>query len=160
MHLQAAALMNIEFKPAPPHFAAEYIRLRGLTRENAISEERLRTLGITAQTWANDIRSKVLQGFIAQSGQDIVGYCFGDTASGEVVVLAVGPSHENQGVGRQLLALVVEQLGLLGHKRLFLGCASDSKVRSYGFYRHLGWRSTGTIDERGDEILELVQQWV
>jgi hypothetical protein len=27
-------------------------------------------------------------------------------------------------------------------------------VRSYGFYRHLGWRSTGSFDDRGDEILE------
>jgi hypothetical protein len=40
--------MSIEFKAAPPDFAAEYIRLRGMTRENAVSEERLRALGITA----------------------------------------------------------------------------------------------------------------
>jgi ribosomal protein S18 acetylase RimI-like enzyme len=150
--------MSIEFKLAPPDFAAEYIRLRGLTRENAVSEDRLRSLGITAESWANDIRSNELQGFISQSGQELVGYCFGDTRSGEVVVLAVRPTHERQGVGRRLLALVVEQLGLLGHKRLFLGCSSDPKVRSYGFYRHLGWRSTGTVDERGDEVLELLRQ--
>jgi ribosomal protein S18 acetylase RimI-like enzyme len=150
--------MSIEFKLAPPEFAAEYIRLRGLTRENAVSEDRLRSLGITAETWANDIRSNALQGFISQSGQELVGYCFGDTRSGEVVVLAVSPTHESQGVGRRLLALVIEQLGLLGHERLFLGCSSDPKVRSYGFYRHLGWRSTGTVDERGDEVLELLQQ--
>ena len=24
-----------------------------------------------------------------------------------------------------------------------------------GFYRHLGWRSTGTVDRLGDEVLEL-----
>ena len=34
--------MTVHFKSAPPEAAAEYIRLRGLTRENAVSEERLR----------------------------------------------------------------------------------------------------------------------
>ena len=45
-----SAQMSVEFKAAPPDFAAEYIRLRGMTRENAVSEERLRALGITAET--------------------------------------------------------------------------------------------------------------
>ena len=150
--------MSIEFKAAPPEFAAEYIRLRGMTRENAVSEERLRALGITAETWANDIQSTELQGFVAQSNNELAGYSFGNTKSGEVVVLAVRPAYEGQGIGQRLLSLVVEQLSLRGHKRLFLGCSSDPKVRSYGFYRHLGWRSTGIADERGDEILELLQQ--
>ncbi|MBM3596245.1 MAG: GNAT family N-acetyltransferase [Alphaproteobacteria bacterium] len=150
--------MSIEFKAAPPDFAAEYIRLRGMTRENAVSEERLRALGITAETWANDIQSTELQGFVAQSNNELAGYCFGNTKSGEVVVLAVRPAYEGQGIGQRLLSLVVEQLSLRGHKRLFLGCSSDPKVRSYGFYRHLGWRSTGAADERGDEILELLQR--
>ena len=148
--------MRIEFKSAPSHFAAEYIRLRGLTRENAVSEERLRSLGITAETWANDILSTELQGFMAQSDQEIVGYCFGQTKTGEVVVLAIHPAFERQGIGQELLALVVDQLRQRGHSKLFLGCSSDPAVRSYGFYRHLGWCSTGTVDERGDEILELL----
>jgi GNAT superfamily N-acetyltransferase len=148
--------MTIEFKSAPPDLAAEYIRLRGMTRENAISDERLRALGITADSWANDIRSGELQGVVALFGTQMVGYCFGNAGSGEVVVLAVRPAFEGQGIGQRLLALVVELLGSLGHKRLFLGCAADPAVRSHGFYRQLGWRSTGTVDERGDEVLELV----
>ena len=45
-------------------------------------------------------------------------------------------------------------LAALGHQRLFLGCSADPQSRSYGFYRHLGWRSTGEFDAHGDEILE------
>jgi len=26
----------------------------------------------------------------------------------------------------------------------------------YGFYRHLGWRSTGTFDAAGNEVLEYI----
>ena len=148
--------MNIEFKPAPPHFSAEYIRLRGLTRENAVSEERLRELGITAESWASDIQSEQLQGIVAFFKDEIIGYCFGNSNSGEVVVLAVRPAFEGQGVGKRLLLLVVELLHAHGHTKLFLGCSTDPTVRSYGFYRYLGWRSAKAVDAHGDEVLEFL----
>ena len=140
---QEVAPMNIEFKPAPPHCSAEYIRLRGLTRENAVSEERLRELGITAASWASDIQSGQLQGIVAFSEDEVIGYCFGNSNSGEVVVLAVLPAFEGQGVGRQLLLLVVELLHALGHTKHFIAMRIDGSgaapiqvtieaVRAYG----------------------------
>jgi GNAT superfamily N-acetyltransferase len=92
------------------------------------------------------------------AGTEMAGYCFGSSATGEVIVLALLPVHEGHGVGRHLLNLVVSHLGALGHERLFLGCSSDPSVRSYGFYRRLGWQSTGAVDSHGDEVLELVRQ--
>ena len=86
----------------------------------------------------------------------MAGYCFGSSSSGEIVVLALLPAFENRGIGRELLRRVVERLRGFGHRRLFLGCASDPSVRSFGFYRHLGWRSTGRVDRHGDEELELL----
>jgi ribosomal protein S18 acetylase RimI-like enzyme len=148
--------MQIEYRPATPQDAHECVRIRGLTRENAISGPRLASLGITGESWANDIRSEELPGFICTVDDEIAGYCFGSSTTGEVMVLALLPACEDQGIGRELLNLVVTQLRALGHKRLFLGCSSDPSVRSYGFYRHLGWRSAGDIDRYGDEVLELV----
>jgi GNAT superfamily N-acetyltransferase len=149
--------MAIVIQPAPPELAADYIRLRGLTRENAVSAERLRARGITAESWAGDMQSGELQGFVALAGGQLAGYCFGHGRSGEVVVLALHPSFEGQGIGRRLLARVVQVLRGQGHARLFLGCSADPAVRSHGFYRHLGWRSTGRLDAHGDEELELLQ---
>lgn len=146
--------VTIEYRSALPGDAAECIRLRGLTRENAISERRLAELGITTQSWAEDIRSGELPGYICRDGDQMVGYCFGASRTGEIVVLVVVPSHEGHGIARRLLGLASDALAQLGHKRLFLGCSSNPNVRSYGFYRHLGWRSTGEIDQYGDEILE------
>ena len=71
------------------------------------------------------------------------------------MVLALLPEYENRGLGRQLLGTVVQQLRDNGHRRLFLGCSPNPSRRSFGFYRHLGWRSTGTSDRFGDEVLEL-----
>ena len=147
--------MHLEYRPAQPEDAAECVAVRGATRENAYSEEQLRSIGITAKSWGDNIRSGALPGHVCVSGGDIVGYCFGSRDAGEIEVLVVLPDFEGRGVGRELLDRTARTLARLGHRRLFLGCSPDPTSRSYGFYRHLGWRSTGTFDHRGDEILEI-----
>ena len=146
--------MPLNFRPATPNDIPACLVLRGRTRQNAISVERLAAMGITVESWANDVRSGSLPGFVCTDEEHIVGYCFGDKASGEVVVLALLPAYEARGIGKHLLVLVVNLLADAGHKRLFLGCASDPATRCHGFYRHLGWVSTGTFDPAGDEVLE------
>jgi len=127
-----------------------------MTPENAVSVERLASGGITAESWAQDIASGKLPGWVSTSHDEMAGYCFGDSTTGEIVVLALLPEYESRGLGRKLLAIVTEHLRALGYRALFLGCASDPQVRSYGFYRHLGWQSTGNHDHCGDEVLELI----
>jgi len=147
--------MPLTFRPATPEDVPACVVLRGQTRENAVSVERLAAAGITAESWAGDVRSGSLPGFVCTDDEAIVGYCFGDKTSGEVVVLALLPSCESRGIGKRLLDLVVGVLVAAGHARLFLGCSPDAATRSYGFYRHLGWTSTGRMDAAGDEILEI-----
>ena len=69
-------------------------------------------------------------------------------------MLVLLPAWEDRGIGRVLLDQMMADLRARGHHRLFLGCSADPKVRSYGFYRHLGWVSTGGADAHGDEMLE------
>ena len=131
------------------------IDIRGRTRENAVSATRLAELGITAESWAGQVTRGELLGWTASAADGVVGYCFGDAATGEIVVLAVLPDAEGRGLGRQLLDATVADLQRRGHVRLFLGCSANPAVRSYGFYRHLGWRPTGRIDKLGDEELAI-----
>jgi GNAT superfamily N-acetyltransferase len=151
----AASSSLLTYRPAIPEDIPACLDLRGKTRENAISAERLAAMGITIESWTEDLRAGTLPGYVCTDQEAIAGYCFGEAATGEVVVLALLPAYEHWGVGRQLLGLVVEHLRLLGHHRLFLGCSADPRTRSHGFYRHLGWTSTGTFDRAGDEVLEL-----
>ena len=144
----------LAYRAAQPEDAAACVALRGQTRENAVSPERLRAMGITVQTWGEDIRREELPGHICSSEGRMVGYCFGSRSEGEIVVLALLPAFEGRGIGKELLGRMSRDLAALGHQRLFLGCSADPTSRSYGFYRHLGWRSTGELDGRGDEILE------
>lgn len=148
--------MALNFRPAAVADIAACIDIRGRTRENAVPAQRLAAMGITADSWAKDVETGALSGFVCTEGDRIAGYCFGDIASGEVVVLALLPQYEAQGAGRRLLDLVIGRLGAAGHQRLFLGCSADPKTRSYGFYRHLGWCATGAFDRFNDEILEFL----
>ncbi|MFZ6692563.1 GNAT family N-acetyltransferase [Undibacterium sp. SXout20W] len=144
----------IIYRTAQPDDIATCIIIRGQTRENAISEARLAELGITQESWAHSVQVGELPGVVAEVDGQMIGYCFGDTESGEIVVLALLPKFEGLGAGKELLPRVIEILREKGHRRLFLGCSSNPAVRSYGFYRHLGWTSTRQIDHYGDEILE------
>lgn len=142
-------------RPATPQDITACIEIRGLTRENAVTAPRLAEFGITAASWSADVRQGLLMGFVAEDAAELVGYCFGNVPSGEIVVLALLPAYEGRGVGRQLLTLAVDYLKMHRHSRLFLGCSSDPSHRSYGFYRRLGWLPTGRQDRLGDEVLEL-----
>ncbi|HBP6416814.1 N-acetyltransferase family protein [Pseudomonas aeruginosa] len=149
-------MTNLTFRPANPDDASLCIKIRGLTRENAFSEEELGALGITTESWSTGIRDGSCPGFVACMDGQMIGYCFGDRDTGEIVVLALLPAYEGRGIGKTLLAMMIEKLEDQGFQRLFLACSSDPNVRSYSFYRHLGWKPTGERDESGDEILELL----
>ncbi|WP_295517713.1 GNAT family N-acetyltransferase [uncultured Stenotrophomonas sp.] len=147
--------MTIHYRRALPSDAAACIDLRGRTRENAFSAAQLAELGITVDSWAAGIAEGDFIGRIAEYNGTVIGYGFADRDSGEVLVLALLPDYEGRGIGKRLLQEVVELAHEAGHSRLFLACSADPRSRSHGFYRHLGWRPTGEVDEAGDEILEL-----
>jgi GNAT superfamily N-acetyltransferase len=146
--------MTLSFRSASPDDISTCIDIRGKTRENAVSVARLREFGVTLESWRHDVATGKLLGHVCLDDEAIVGYCFGDSKTGEVVVLALLPPWEGKGLGKQLLNRVVADLAQLGFKRVFLGCSSNPNVRSHGFYRHLGWVSTGTFDKLNDEVLE------
>ena len=149
---------NLKYRPALPEDAAECVLVRGKTRQNSASEEWLRSIGVTSESWGENIRSGALPGHVCIVDGKIVGFCFGVRDTGEIQVLALLPAFEKRGIGRELLNRTNKELAKLGHSRLFLGCSPDPASKSYGFYRHLGWRSTGTFDQYGDEILEIFVQ--
>ena len=152
--MHRALTASTHFRPATPGDIARCIEIRGLTRENAVSASRLAELGITEASWSMQVGSDTLPGFVCTVEGRIVGYCFGSGGTGEVVVLAMLPQYEGLGLGKALLGLCMAELRSRGQTRLFLGCSANPAHRSHGFYRHLGWRPTGSVDAHGDEILE------
>jgi len=145
---------TLHFRHAVSSDVGKCVEVRGQTRENALSVAELEDLGITAESWGAAVEAGRLSGLLCLVEGQIVGYCFGDTLTGEIVVLAMLPAYEGRGIGKLLLTAIVQELQSAGFKRLYLGCSCEPTCRSYGFYRHLGWKSTGTYDKSGDEILQ------
>lgn len=131
--------------------------VRARTRENPASITRLAALGITPESTAKAIAGRRVRGWVCTAGGIAVGFCTGYSDTGEVMVLAVLPEYEARGIGRRLLMLVVEWLRSCNNHRIWLAASPDPKVRAYGFYRSLGWHTTGERLQNGDEILVLVQ---
>ena len=120
---------NLKYRPALPEDAAECVVVRGRTRQNAASEEWLRSIGITSESWGQNIRSGALPGHVCIVDGKIVGFCFGVRETGEIQVIALLPAFEKRGIGRELLDRTSKELAKLGHARLFLGCSPDPASR-------------------------------
>jgi len=145
----------MEFRPTRTSDVDACFAVRGRTREHAISREQLAAAGITPASVAADLASGRVIGWVCANDGEVVAFCSGDAETGEVLVLAVLAEYEGRGIGKRLLAEVVDALRVRGHRRLWLATSADPASRPYGFYRAQGWLSSGKTDAIGDEILVL-----
>lgn len=132
-----------------PEDLPKLIDLRGNTRENPFSREALRQIGITEELTAALLRT-TSRGWLCESGSTKAGFAIGDGKIGEMCVVAVAPSYENQGVGSRLLASVEDWLFSLGWNELWLWTSSDPQKRAHSFYLRRGWF---VAEERGDTVV-------
>jgi GNAT superfamily N-acetyltransferase len=116
-------------------------------------EELAEDYGITPESLAAAMETHV-QGWLCEEGGRAVGFAMGDRSNGEVQVVAVLPSHEGRGIGKELLLAVQQWLFAEGHVEIWLRANPDPDVRATGFYRRLGWRRSGDI-MGGDEVLRM-----
>jgi ribosomal protein S18 acetylase RimI-like enzyme len=146
---------GLEFRDTQLTDLETLFELRGRTRQNPLSREDLASLGITPQSSASDLSSGKTLGAVCTHDNRIVGFCTGNVHTGEILVLAVLPEYEGNGIGKRLLSRVVGRLGETGAQRIWLVASADPTARAHGFYRALGWQPNGQRRANGDEILEL-----
>lgn len=145
--------MDLHYRKSRTVDINDLFDVRSKTRENPISRARLAQMGVTHASLADGLESGLLCSWVCTSDERVVGFCIGDTSTGEVLVLAVLPDFEGLGIGKQLLRRVVDQLLVSELNSVWLAADSNPSIRAHGFYRFLGWRPTGEVLENGDEIL-------
>jgi GNAT superfamily N-acetyltransferase len=126
--------------------------LRPRTRENALTVEQLRRLGITPQSVAESL-AQTTRGWVCEDEGRLAGFSMADRATDELLVIAVLPEYEGQGVGGRLMARAEDWLAASGCTRAWLTTDVDTALRAYGFYRQRGW--TDWKLERGLRWMEL-----
>ena len=129
--------------------------VRPRTRENALSIDELRALGITPESVANWLQGSV-SGWLWEAFSDqVAGFVMADCSTGELLVIALLPEYEGRGIGGQLMQHAEEWLFRSGCDRAWLTTDLDQSLRAYGFYRHRGWSDWKL--ERGLRWMELVR---
>ncbi|MEX5582567.1 GNAT family N-acetyltransferase [Pseudomonas lurida] len=116
--------------------------------QNHLSVEQMAQLGITPQVLADSIREAPCA-WVAEVDGHPVAFSMVDLATGEVFAMFVLPTHENLGLGRQLMA-VAETALFERHATLFLVTDGRDEIRANGFYQRLGWTVTGSVE--GDDV--------
>lgn len=131
------------------------MEIRGMTRDNPMNINELASIGVNTSSWCPLIESGEFLGKVCEVNDVLAGFCFGESESGEILVLAILPEYEGKGIGTKLLSIVGDKLLHAGSNQLWLAASPDPSIRAYGFYRALGWTDTGKLDEHGDQILVL-----
>jgi GNAT superfamily N-acetyltransferase len=148
----------ITFRELQVNDIEDTFSVRSRTRQNPISRGRLVDAGITPESIEAAINSGKLKGWGCLHDSTLIGFCIGNRATGEVLVLAVVSDFEGKGLGAQLLSRVIEWLSSAGIEQPWLAASPNEHIRAHGFYRALGWQPTGKTLDNGDEILMLNPQ--
>ena len=113
--------------------------IRPRTRENALTIKQLHALGITPESVATWLEGST-SGWLCESATgEVVGFCMADRSTGELLVIALLPAHEGQGIGGRLMQRAENWLAQSGCARAWLTTDLDQTLRAYGFYRRRGW---------------------
>lgn len=147
-----AAPPGVDFREITPADIPSLFRVRPMTRENAMTVEDLRRLGITPGSVEESLRQST-RGWVCTDAGEVVAFCMADRASAEFLVIAVLPAYEGRGIGGRLMALAEDWLAASGCGRAWLTTDLDTTLRAYGFYRKRGWKDWKI--ERGLRWMEL-----
>ena len=129
-------------------------RVRTSVKENHLSEDELRGLGITRESVADWIGQGDLKGWCAVSDEEVVGFSLATASTREINALFVLPEHSGRGIGQALLDIAICHLRRLtpGTVRL----RTDPGMSAYHFYKKRGWKDTGENHVASDDVfLEL-----
>lgn len=146
----------MSIRPITPADIPALFYVRPRTRENALTLDELRALDITPDTVATWLQGSTRGWLWETSSGEVVGFCMADRSTGELLVIALLPAYEGQGIGGQLMHCAESWLARSGCTRAWLTTDLDQKLRAYGFYRHRGWQDWKL--ERGMRWMELALQ--
>ena len=139
--------MTAHFRRALPADAPALLTVRAATHENPFSIEALAAIGVTAESVARGLEAGTLAGWVVEAeGGVVAGFCLADLPEGELWVLAVLPSHERRGFGRELLARTEELIWQAGHSSTWLWTSPDPTLRARQIYLAAGWQEAEVRD--------------
>lgn len=115
--------------------------------ENHQSRDELAALGITVDSVTGMIEGGDYITTLAEVEGLPVGFTMAQISEGYVFAAFVRPEFEGQGIGKLLMNAAEEGLRRAGVREARLSTGGEPGLRAIGFYRHLGWREAGFLDD-------------
>ena len=140
--------MHVLIRAATVDDVDTLITIRTSVVQNHMSVEQMADLGITPQALTDTLRTAPCA-WVAEVDGQAAAFSMVDLEAGEVFAMFVLPTHENLGLGRQLMAEAEAAL-FEHHDRLYLITDGRDEIRANGFYQRLGWLNAGVAD--GDDV--------
>lgn len=104
---RGASMREPTFRHTVPGDIEATYAIRASTRENPISNAPLIGMGFTPESVRDAYLAGTYMGRVCEAEGELVGFCTGDTSTGEILSLAVLPAYEGRRIGIRLLDLVV-----------------------------------------------------
>lgn len=139
--------MEIHLRPGTPEDAGSLFDIRCSVVENHQSREELAQLGITVDSVEALIESGDYVVTIAEDHGRPVGFTMAQISEGYVFAAFVRPEYEGRGIGKRLMNAAEDGLRNAGVIDVWLTTGADLALRANGFYRHLGWREAGLLED-------------
>ena len=112
-------------------------RIRSSVNENKLTSRKISDEDILQAITATG------RGWVAEKGEQVVGFAIGNTQTGNIWALFVDPDYEKQGVGRALFKTMVRWLSKQDLDKLYL--STEPNTRAEKFYTAAGWTKGRTL---------------
>jgi ribosomal protein S18 acetylase RimI-like enzyme len=112
--------------------------VRKAVKENALSNPAL----VTEQDYVEYLSERG-KGWVCELDNQIVGFAIGDLKKNNVWALFVLPAYEGQGIGRELLILLLDWYYAQTTDTIWLSTAPNTRAAE--FYRSFGFKETGKM---------------
>ena len=109
---------------------------------NSVAENTLSNPDLVTDEACLDFITNRGKGWVCEIDNHIVGFSIVDLKKNNIWALFVHPSHDKQGIGRQLHDFMLDWYFNQTSENVWLGTAP--KTRAENFYRKLGWIEIGT----------------
>jgi ribosomal protein S18 acetylase RimI-like enzyme len=106
--LAVIRMSAVKFREVTAADVPALLNVRTRTRENTMTLEELKRLGLNPQSVTESL-GKSTKGWVCDAADRVVAFSMADRTTGELLVIAVLPEYEGQGVSGRLMALGIPQ---------------------------------------------------
>jgi len=124
---------------------------------HSVMENRLSDPSRVTDADCEDYLTRRGRGWVCQLGEEIIAFAIVDVSDYNVWALFVKPAHEKKGIGKKLMALMLDWYFSRTTETLWLSTGTNTRAEQ--FYRQQGWQDAGMQSPEERRFEMTYEQW-